>query len=122
MVNRKNIMEVKEMIQFLNQESIQVIYDSEQVFSISHTSCKIYFWNGGFYNSYEENDERLISVLSSIVRIEKKIDSEFYPIWTKEDGIINQNENFVKLNGKYYTIKFLELLIEQIREFKKINI
>jgi hypothetical protein len=50
------------------------------------------------------------------------MDSEYFPIWTKEEGIINQSENFVKLKDRYYTITFLEQLIDKINEFKKINI
>lgn len=122
-------MEVKEMIDLLKSGGIRVYDVSQSEYSISHTcnNTVIYFSNGGFYTSYSNIEGRktydeLVEQLSRIIRIEKRIDSEYYPIWTKEDGLITQTEQFVRLNGRYYTINFLEQLIEKINDFKKINL
>lgn len=123
-------METMDMIKFLrqdiNDDSIRVICDTEEVYRIENKSNSIYFWRGNYelfdiYEDINKLDHKLIKKLSKIVRIEKKMDSDFFPIWTKEDGLINQTENFVKLNGRYYTIKFLEQLLIKIQEIKKIN-
>ena len=117
------------MIEFLKQDGIHVIDASQNEYSISHTcnNTNMYFWRGGFYDSYGNSEgangyDNLLKRLSTIIRIEKRIDSEYYPIWTKEDGMINQTDKFVKLKGRYYTVEFLEQLIDKIIEFKKINI
>ena len=60
--------------------------------------------------------------LNKISRVERKIEKEYLPIWTKEDGLIENNEKFIKIKGKYYTIKFIENLFDKISEFKKINL
>jgi hypothetical protein len=60
--------------------------------------------------------------LDKVVRIEIPYEGEYYPVWTKEDGIIDLNEKFVRLNGRYYTIPFLENLINKVNEFKRLNI
>lgn len=122
-------MDVKEMIDLLKSGGIRVFDVSQSEYSISHTcnNTVIYFSNGGFYTSYSNIEGRktydeLVEQLSRIIRIEKRIDSEYYPIWTKEDGLITQTEQFVRLKGRYYTINFLEQLIEKINDFKKINL
>ncbi len=122
-------MEALEMIEFLKQGSIRVVGSNQSVYTINHTSndTVIYFWNSGYYSSFSNEPEgrnynSLLEKLSTIIRIEKEMDSEYYPIWTKEDGIIQQGENFVRLKGRYYTVRFLEKLIDQIIDFKKINI
>ncbi len=127
-------MEPKEMIEFLKQDSLRVFEGSYTVYDIRHTNSEttIYFWNfNGYpnsYSSYVNNQEdsgsyqSLLKRLSEITIIEKRIDSEYYPIWTKEDGLITQNENFVRINGRYYTIKFLEQLLSNISESDSIKI
>ena len=126
-------MDKKEIIELLKQGSIKVIEKNQQEYRITHTcnNTTIYFWltgNDGLYSSYVNNDENcvtyhyLLKRLDDVIRIEKEFDNEYFPIWTKEDGLINQSEIFVKLNGRYYTIKFLEQLLLKIKEFKKINI
>ena len=124
-------MEVKEMIEFLKLGNLRVIENSQRDYGISHT-CKntvIYFTKEGssIYDSYGNYKDSktyndLLIRLSRIVRIEKKMYGEYFPIWTKEDGLITQTEKFVKLRGRYYTINFLEQLIDKISEFKKLNI
>jgi len=122
-------MEIKEMIELLKHGDIRVFDESQSEYSISHTcnNTVIYFWRGGYYTSYSNTEEtktynELVERLSRIIRVEKRIDSEYYPIWTKEDGLITQTEQFVRLKGRYYTINFLEQLIDRIYDFKKINI
>lgn len=110
--------------QDLNEDSIRVIDDLGKVYDIGNKSNSIYFRADYYqrYDIYEDRDkldQGLIIRLNKIVRIEKKMDSEYFPVWTKEEGLINQTENFVKLNGRYYTIKFLEQLLIKIHEIKK---
>jgi hypothetical protein len=122
-------LEANKMIELLKKGDIRVVMESQSIFTISFTCNNrvIYFHNSGSYDSYSVNPsglsyKNLLGRLSSIIRIEKIIDSEYYPIWTKEDGEIIRGENFVKLRGRYYTIYFLEQLIDKISEFKKMNI
>lgn len=122
-------MDAKEMLKLLEQGLIRVVFENQTTADIRHTHGVevIYFWNGGYYSSFvkDENNPyygKLLKKLSEIIRIEKLMDNKYYPIWTKEDGLITQTEDFVKLNGRYYTISFLESLIDKISEFKKINI
>jgi hypothetical protein len=35
---------------------------------------------------------------------ERRFEKEYLPIWTKEDGIIQNDEKFIKIKGKYYRI------------------
>lgn len=123
-------MDIKEMIELLKIGDIRVFDVSQSVYTISHTrnNTVIYFWDEyRFYKSYNNIEglpsyDELVELLSSIVRIEKKFDSEYYPIWTKEDGLITQTEQFVRLKGRYYTITFLEQLIDKVKDLKKINL
>ena len=117
------------MIELLKLGAIRVIDENQNEYTITHTcnDTNTYFWKGGFYAAYRNIDDCeqfkfLAQRLTEIIRIEKFMDSEYYPIWTKEEGLITQNENFVKLNGRYYTIAFLEQLLDKITEFKRINI
>ena len=123
-------MDTMDMIRFLRQDlsddSIRVITDTDDIYRIENKSHSIYFWKYGYtlfdiYDDINKLDKNLIDKLSKIVRIEKKIDSEFFPIWTKEEGLITQTDQFVRLNGRYYTIKFLEQLLTKIQEIKQLN-
>ena len=92
-------MEPTEMIEFLKQESLRVVLDNQQIRIIKHTcnNTNIYFWNGQNYTSYKNHDTNdpfyhsLLAMLHSIIRIGKKIADEYFPIWTKEDGLIPTN-------------------------------
>jgi hypothetical protein len=123
-------MDTLDMIRFLRQDlsddSIRVISDTDDIYRIQNRSHSIYFWKFGYerfdiYEDINKLDQKLIIKLSNIVRIEKKIDSDYLPIWTKEEGLITQTDQFVRLNGRYYTIKFLEQLLTKIQEIKQFN-
>ena len=81
---------------------------------------RICFSNNRAYAWYDFTlkDDGLIERLSYITRVEKNIDGQFYPIWTKEDGEFENTVNFVKLNGRYYSIVFLEQLLNIIAKVK----
>ncbi|HAH22806.1 MAG TPA: hypothetical protein DCL77_03415 [Prolixibacteraceae bacterium] len=123
-------MEPTEMIKLIIDGTIRVFFDgSEYSFTPElNRNNTFYFWlNPQSYDSYknvkiDHPDANLIARLSTLTRIEKLMGSEYYPIWTKEDGLITQTENFVRLNGRYYTIQFLEELLDKITDFKRINI
>ena len=90
-------------------------------FNLSHSV--VYFKGVTNYKQLDTANKGEISdYLSNIVRIERQFEGETHPIWTIEDGIISQNEKFVRLHGKFYTIKFLEELIDKIKEIKNLNI
>ena len=86
-----------------------------------HNNCSIYFQREGTYNRFElDEDERIAKYLDDfVVRIEKKMDDEYFPIWTREDGIIEDYSHFAKVRGKYYSIKQLESIFEEIETIKK---
>lgn len=86
-----------------------------------HNNCSVYFQREGTYNRFElDEDERIAKYLNDfVVRIEKKMDDEYFPIWTREDGIIEDYSHFVKVRGKYYSIKQLESIFEEIETIKK---
>jgi hypothetical protein len=67
-------METTEMIEFLKQDHLRVVEDSQLLYDIKHTceNTVICFWKDGYYSSYNNNDDtsqsypNLLSRLSSI--------------------------------------------------------
>ena len=64
----------------------------------------------------EQNADDLKTTLEAV---EKKFGEERYPIWTIDDGIIEDFTHFVKIRGKYYTINQIECIFDKIEEIKK---
>ncbi len=81
-----------------------------------HNISSIYFQDShGYYDRFGLSEkEEMGKYLENIVRVEKEIDGTYYPIWTKADGIVEDYDHFVKIRGRYYTIKQLELIFDQI--------
>ena len=123
-------METQEIIKFLQQDNLRVVTSYHKTFYVKHTGTfdAIYFNTlGTQYKSYSvsinhPNYQSLERQIQSIIRIEKKLDEEYYPIWTKNDGFITESDKFVKLKGKYYTHRFLEKLIDILVDFKEITL
>ena len=57
----------------------------------------------------------------NIIRVERKVDDVFYPIWTKIDGDIDANVEIIKINNRYYSKRFIEKVFSQLKEWN-INI
>ena len=73
-----------------------------------------------YYSRFSLKDEKgKEEYLNAIVKVEKEIDGEFFPIWTREDGIVKDYEQFVRINGRYYTIAQLEHIFSAIESIKK---
>ena len=114
-------MENKELFEFLLKSNpTTVYYENGGHRSCWHNSGSIYFQDGGgYYDRFGLTEEEAIGeYLRKIARVEKSIDGKQYPIWTREDGIIEDLTHFVMIRGKYYSIKQLETIFEKIEEMK----
>lgn len=127
-INENNMDNLLELI----KENGLLVYEESGVYVIqlNTSNTSIYFTqNGGneYYTRYSLSKEdktyiSLIERLTKINRVEKKIENEYLPIWTIEDGLIENNEKFIRIKGKLYTIRFIENIFDKISEFKKINL
>ncbi len=83
-------------------------------------SCSYYLFNkDGYYVSFGLNIKKEKErILDNVIRVEKTIDGETYPIWTIEDGIVKDFEHFVRIKGKYYTVAQLERIFDEFEELK----
>ncbi len=112
-------MNKEEILSLLDQDSIRIVTDFQAIQYAEVSGSSVYFrfipnsGGQGPYERFSRSDEKLDQRLNSIIRIEKKYNDRYYPIWTKDDGIIDINEKFVRLNGKFYTIAFLEDLLRK---------
>ena len=114
-------MENRELFEFIMKSNpTTVYYENGDHRGCWHNSGSIYFQNdGGYYDRFGLTEEEAIGEsLRKIVRVEKSIDGKQYPIWTREDGIIEDLTHFVMIRGKYYSIKQLEVIFEKIEELK----
>jgi len=122
MANTNSIMEQKELFELLlKAKSSVVYYDNGESRNCWSNTGSIYFQllNCSYYDRFGlTEEEKLFKYLEKIVRVEKKIDGNKYPIWTKDDGVIEDYRHFVEIKGKYYTIKQLEHIFEEIEEIK----
>ncbi|WP_104381715.1 hypothetical protein [Sphingobacterium sp. HMA12] len=116
-------MELEKFIRDLKKDWVKVVEESQRIQYIE-ISGAFTFWNQNRRTSPYTTlyGDELAEKLDKIIRIEIRQEGEYYPVWTREDGIIDLNEKFVRLNGRYYTIPFLENLINKIDEFKRLNI
>jgi hypothetical protein len=119
-------MEPKELYEFLLEgyspsNSIWVYFEIGQPRRFWHNSVSVYFQDeAGYYDSFGLCEkENIYKYVSRIVRVEKKFGEERYPIWTIDDGIIEDFTHFVKIRGKYYTINQIECIFDKIEEIKK---
>jgi hypothetical protein len=58
-------------------------------------------------------------MMDRIVRVDEYMSGEYYPVWTLEEGFVQEGQTFIKLKGKYYSAKFLEKLLDQIADIQK---
>lgn len=128
LINNKYMEELIELI----QEGGLKVYEGNEIYetrlnsprtSIYLTETRTnYYYARYSLNKSDKTYLEFIERLSRINRVERRFEKEYLPIWTKEDGIIQNDEKFIKIKGKYYTIKFIENLFDKINEFKKINL
>ena len=114
-------MENRELFEFIMKSNpTTVYYENGGHRSCYHNSGSIYFQDdGGYYDRFGLTEEEAIrEYLRKIIRVEKSIDGKQYPIWTREDGIIEDLNHFVMIRGKYYSIKQLEVIFEKIEEME----
>lgn len=116
-------MSIENFIRELNKDWTKLVYKNQHVNYIEIKSG-FRFWNQPRRTTpyFDVECEELTKRLNDVVRIEISHNGDYYPVWTKEDGIIELNQMFVRLNGRYYTIPFLEDLINKVQDFKTINI
>ena len=53
----------------------------------------------------------LLDFLKDTKIVERMIDGVYYPIWTREDGVLRDPDKKVFIKGRYYTIAELEDII-----------
>ena len=120
-------MEPEDFIRIIQQNSGLRFIDINQT-EIRHgfaSAGTISFWYNGGWGldcGFNPTDTSLKNFLSTFIRVEKLIGTDFFPIWTKEDGEILANEIIIKLNGRYYTAKYLEMLLNKVSELKELNL
>lgn len=117
----QNNMETKELFELLLKSNpTTVFYKGGESRNCWQSSGSIYFQIGGsFYDRFSlDEKEQIYKYLENIIRVEKEIDGDKYPIWTVDDGIIEDLNHFVRIRGKYYTVNQQERIFEQIEEVK----
>ena len=103
----------------LKSNPTTVFYDDGGKGRCWSNTASLYFFYLGNYDRFEHQDkERIYEYLSLIVRVEKEIDGQSYTIWTKEDGEIEAFKHPVFIKGKYYSIRELDLIIEEFNRLK----
>ena len=119
-------MNLEQFIRDLNEGWVKVVDQDQRVSYVERKRLvsSFYFWSEPRWAPPYDvfSGEELTKKLNKIIRIEIPYENDYYPVWTKEDGVIDLNEKFVRLNGRFYTIPFLEDLIRKVGDFKKINI
>ena len=114
-------MKNRELFEFLLKSNpTTVYYENGAHRSCWHNSGSIYFQDGGsYYDRFGLDDvEDITEYLQNIIRVEKSIDGKQYPIWTREDGIIEDLNHFVMIRDKYYSVKQIEGIFENIEKLK----
>lgn len=104
----------------VKNESKVRIWDSKQVI------CRYVWWTGPtlYYNQlgdfkgpgyalYAWGSKEIYAFFRKVVRIEKEINGEWKPVYTKFDGIISSNEPMAKIGYKYYTEKYLQHILDK---------
>lgn len=95
--------------------SSQFSYNGSSIYFRHFNGQQTYSTYDRFYWSQEED---ILKYMDNIVRIDKNMDGEYYPLWTIEEGFVKEGQSFIKLNGKYYSSTFLEKLLNSITEIR----
>lgn len=112
-----------EFLKGLKRARVYYEWGASAEFDFNDSSIYFRHYNGG--NSYSTYDryywdemDKILSYMDLIVRIDKKLDTEYYPLWTLEEGFVKEGETFIKLRGKYYSATFLEKLLDSVDRLK----
>ena len=89
----------------------------EHCMSVYHYNGRQTYSNRDHFG-WEKDHGKIMSLMDSVVRIDEYMDGEYYPVWTLEEGFVQEGQTFIKLNGKYYSAKFLEKLLDKISDLK----
>ena len=96
----------------VKNESKVRIWDSKQVIGryVWWTGPTLYYNQlGDFkdpgYAHYAWGSKEIYAFFRKVVRIEKEINGEWKPVYTKFDGIISSDEPMVKSSYRYYAEK-----------------
>jgi len=125
-IKKGTYMTREEKLEFLKSlKRARVYYEAGNSAEFDYNDSSVYFrhYNGGkSYQNYDryywDETEKILSYMDLIVRIDKKLDSDYYPLWTVEEGFVKEGETFIKLRGKYYSATFLEKLLDSIDRLK----
>ena len=116
----------EEKLEFLKElNRARVYYNWGDSAEFDYNNFSVYFRHYNGRNSYSTYDrfswtekDAILSYMDLIVRIDKKLDTEYYPLWTVEEGFVKEGETFIKLRGKYYSATFLEKLLDSVDRLK----
>ncbi len=104
----------------VRNESKVRIWDSTSVmgFYVWWTGSTLYYNQLGNFKGpgcahHAWGGNEIYAFFRKVVRIENEINGEWKPVYTKFDGVITPEEPLVKVGSKYYTLKFLEDIINQ---------
>ena len=125
-IKKANYMTREEKLDFLKSlKRARVYYEWGDSAEFDYNNSSVYFrhYNGGkSYSTYDrfywDETDKILSYMDVIVRIDKKLDTEYYPLWTIEEGFVKEGEKFIKLRGKYYSATFLEKLLDSVDRLK----
>lgn len=102
--------------------------DGEHGATFDCNGSSVYFyWQGGTYCRFDltescrkHNSKNLLADVLKIIRVEKKFEDKWLPIWTFADGFIDTDfQNFAYIHERYYTFKELEQIIEEVKLLKQ---
>ena len=104
----------------VKNESKVRIWDSKQVIGryVWWTGPTLYYnqlgdFKGPGYAHYAWGSKEIYAFFRKVVRIEKEINGEWKPVYTKFDGIISSDEPMVKIGYRYYTEKYLQHILDK---------
>ena len=104
----------------VKNESKVRIWDSKQVIGryVWWTGPTLYYnqlgdFKGPEYAHYAWGSKDIYAFFRKVVRIEKEINGEWKPVYTKFDGIISSDEPMAKIGYKYYTEKYLQHILDK---------
>ena len=123
-----------ELYQFLRRNEGCKVYWLYEAGEYSATfdcngSSVYFYWKDKTYHRIDmstesckkHNSQNLLKDINRIIRVEKQIEGQWLPVWTKADGFIETDfQTFAYIGERYYTFKELEQIIEEIKSLKQV--